>query len=93
MPIWLLDSGASWHFCFDLNDFIEYQKYKPHKRTSVTTAAYIIYVKGKGTVLLKYKVNNRTVKTCFKHITPSIYGLYYSIQNWLPLLPLNNLKH
>jgi hypothetical protein len=23
-PIWLLDSGASLHFCFDLNDFIEY---------------------------------------------------------------------
>jgi hypothetical protein len=43
-PTWLLDSGASSHFCFDLNDFIEYRKYKPHERTPVTTATHTIYV-------------------------------------------------
>jgi len=67
-PTWLLDSGASSHFCFDLNDFIKYRKYKPHERTSVTTAAHTIYVKGEGAVLLEHKVNGRTVKICLKHV-------------------------
>jgi len=67
-PTWLLDSGASSHFCFDLNDFIKYQKYKPHKRTPVTTAAHTIYVKGKGTVLLKHKVDGKTVRMHLEHI-------------------------
>jgi hypothetical protein len=51
-----------------LNDFIEYQKYKPHERTPVTTAAHTIYVEGKGAVLLKHKVNGRTVKTHLEHV-------------------------
>jgi hypothetical protein len=67
-PTWLLDSGASLHFCFDLNDFIEYWKYKPNERTLVTTAAHMIYVKGEGTVLLKHKVNGKTVKMCLEHV-------------------------
>jgi hypothetical protein len=67
-PTWLLDSGASSHFCFNLNDFIEYQKYKPHERTPVTTAAHTIYVEGKGAVLLKHKVNGKTVRTCLEHV-------------------------
>jgi hypothetical protein len=67
-PTWLLDSGASLHFCFDMNDFIEYRKYKPHERTPVTTAAHTIYVEGEGAVLLKHKVNGRTVKTCLEHV-------------------------
>jgi hypothetical protein len=67
-PTWLLDSGASSHFCFDLNDFIEYQEYKPHERTPVTTAANTIYVEGEGAVLLKHMVNGKTVKTCLEHV-------------------------
>src|SRR6266851_4292034 len=68
MPTWLLDLGASSHFCFNLNDFIEYQKYKPHERTPVTTAAHTIYVKGEGAVLLKYNVNSKTVRTHLEHV-------------------------
>jgi len=56
------------HFCFDLNDFIEYRKYKPHERTPVTTAAHTIYVEGEGAVLLKHKVNGKTIKTHLKHV-------------------------
>ncbi len=67
-PTWLLDSGASSHFCFDLNDFIEYQKYKPHERTPVTTASHTIYVEGEGAVLLKHNVNGKTVRTCLEHV-------------------------
>ena len=67
-PTWLLDSGASSHFCFDLNDFIEYQKYKPHERTPVTTAAHSIYVEGEGAVLLKHMVDGKTIKTCLEHV-------------------------
>jgi len=56
------------HFCFDSNDFIKYWKYKPHERTPVTTAAHTIYVEGEGAVLLKHKVNGKTVKTCLEHV-------------------------
>src|SRR5216683_2861632 len=63
-PTWLLDSGASSHFCFNLNDFIKYQKYKPYERTPVTTAAHTIYVEGKGVVVVKHNVNGRSDKTC-----------------------------
>src|SRR6266851_7073807 len=67
-PIWLLDSDASSHFCFDLNDFIEYRKYKPHERTPVTTATHTIYVEGEGAVLLKHNVNGKTVRTRLEHV-------------------------
>jgi hypothetical protein len=67
-PTWLLDSGASSHFCFNLNDFIEYRKYKPYERTPVTTAAHTIYVEGKGAVLLKHMVDGKTVRTCLEHV-------------------------
>ena len=67
-PTWLLDSGASSHFCFNLNDFIEYWKYKPYERTPVTTAAHTISVEGEGAVLLKHMVNGKTIKTRLEHV-------------------------
>ena len=84
-PTWLLDSGASSHFCFNLNDFIEYRKYKPHERTLVTTAAHMIYVEGEGAVLLKHKVNGRTIKTHLKHVlhVPQITTRLLSIGQFL----------
>jgi hypothetical protein len=63
-----LDSGASLQFCFDLNDFIEYWKYKPHERTSVTTATHTIYVEGEGAVLLKHQVDGKTVRMRLEHV-------------------------
>jgi hypothetical protein len=56
------------HFCFDLNDFIEYRKYKPHERTLVTTAAHTIYVEGEGAVLLKHMVDGKTIRTHLEHV-------------------------
>jgi hypothetical protein len=79
-----LDSGASLHFCFDLNDFIEYQKYKPHERTLVTTATYTIYVEGEGTVLLKHKVDGKTIKMHLEHVLhmPQITTRLLSMANF-----------
>jgi len=84
-PTWLLDSGASSHFCFDLNDFIEYWKYKPHERTPVTTAAHTIYVEGEGTVLLKHLVNGKTVRTHLEHVlhVPQITTMLLSMGQFL----------
>jgi hypothetical protein len=63
-----LDSGALSHFCFDLNDFIEYRKYKPYEWTPVTTATHTIYVEGEGAVLLKHMVDGKTIKTHLEHV-------------------------
>ena len=84
-PTWLLDSGASSHFCFDWNDFIEYQKYKPHGRTPVTTAAHTIYVEGKGAVLLKHIVDGKTIRTHLEHVLhmPQITTRLLSIGQFL----------
>jgi len=67
-PTWFLDSGASLHFCFNLNDFIKYWKYKPYERTPVTTAAHMIYVECKGAVLLKHIVNSKTIRKHLEHV-------------------------
>jgi len=36
--------------------------------TPVTTAAYTIYVEGEGAVLLKHKVNGKTIRMHLKHV-------------------------
>jgi len=61
--LWVLDSGASAHFTYDINDFIEYEKLAPKDREPVRTAAHTIYVEGKGTILLKHKVGDKLVTT------------------------------
>ena len=60
---WLLDSGASAHFTFDKNDFINYTPATPQEKTPVKTAAHTIYVEGKGTVLIKHLVGDELVTT------------------------------
>jgi hypothetical protein len=49
-PTWLLDSSASLHFCFNLNNFIEYRKYKPYERTPVTIRPWCHIVSKSGSV-------------------------------------------
>jgi hypothetical protein len=61
--MWLLDSGASAHFTHEINDFIEYTPFKPSERSPIATASNVIYIEGKGTVLLKHKVDNKLVTT------------------------------
>ena len=47
---WLIDSGASEHFTYDINNFIDYEVLKNH--SSVKTANCTAEVRGKGTVIL-----------------------------------------
>jgi hypothetical protein len=61
--MWLLDSGASAHFTHDIRDFIEYTSFTPSERTPVKTASNVIYIEGKGTVLLQHYVDNKLVTT------------------------------
>jgi hypothetical protein len=51
--MWLLDSGASAHFTFHKNDFIEYVEYaSPHYSQTANGKAPIL---GEGTVIVDYK--------------------------------------
>ena len=60
---WLLDSGASAHFTFDINDFIKYTLFKKKERTAVSMAAHTVYVEGKGTILITHWENGEKVTT------------------------------
>jgi hypothetical protein len=51
--LWLLDSGASFHFINNMNDFAEYTPLK--KPVYVTTATSTTRVIGVGTVILNYE--------------------------------------
>jgi transposase InsO family protein len=59
--MWLLDSGASAHFTFEREDFIEYKPVSD--RQPVKTAAHTIYVEGIGTVLLRHYINSLPITT------------------------------
>jgi hypothetical protein len=59
--MWLLDSGASAHFTFEREDFIEYKPVSD--RQPVKTVAHTIYVEGIGTVLLWHYINLLPVTT------------------------------
>ena len=50
MKEWLIDSRASEHFTYDINDFVDYEVLKDH--SSVKTANSTAEVQGKGTVIL-----------------------------------------
>jgi hypothetical protein len=59
--MWLLDSGASAHFTFEREDFIEYKPVSD--RQPVKTVAHTIYVEGIGTVLLRHYINSLPITT------------------------------
>ena len=61
--MWLLDSGASVHFTFNKNDFIEYMSFSESERLPVRTAARQIFVEGSGTVLLQHYIDGSLVTT------------------------------
>ena len=62
-PQWMMDSGASAHFTFDINDFIEYEPFGKNDRPAVNTAKHTVYVEGKGTVLITHEENGDEVTT------------------------------
>ena len=61
--MWLLDSGASAHFTYNKNDFIEYTSFSESERVPVRTAAHQIFVEGTGTVLLQHYINGSPATT------------------------------
>src|SRR6201996_8281229 len=68
--MWLLDSGASAHFTYNINDFIEYMPFSESERVPVRTAAHQIFVEGSGTVLLWHYINGSLAMT---RIHPVLY--------------------
>ena len=62
-PQWMMDSGASAHFTYDINDFIEYKPFGKNDRIAVHTAKHTVYVEGKGTVLITHWENEEEVTT------------------------------
>ena len=69
---WLLDSGASSHFTYSLDYFIEYEAIK--SPIVVRTASKPIHIKGKGAVLITHNIahNGHPVKH-----TTRLYPVYY----------------
>jgi len=47
---WLIDSGASAHFTYDIRDFVDYEELK--EEVFVTTANSRAQVIGKGTIII-----------------------------------------
>jgi hypothetical protein len=69
---WLLDSGASSHFTYSLNDFIEYEDIKTP--IFVQTASKPIHIKGKGAVLITHKILHKGhIKKCTTRLYPVFY--------------------
>ena len=55
LPIWMIDSGVSLHFTYDIRDFVEYQPMVTP--IPIWTANNIIYVTGLGTVIIPVLTN------------------------------------
>ena len=87
-PQWLLNSGASAHFTFDINDFIEYTPFKKDERTAINTAAHTVYVERKGTILITHWENGEKVTT---HLDPVLHisGLHIQLLSMGELLQHN----
>ena len=82
-PFWLLDSGASSHFSYNIRDFIDYEKIDDN--IVVKTASTPIYIKGKGAVLISHAIILQGKK--WLHTT-RLYPVYYIPQLTTRLLSL-----
>jgi len=65
---WLADSGASMHFTFDINDFVEYQELA--QKIPVSTANSSSHIIGKGTVVLLQ--NGESIRIFPVYYTPDL---------------------
>ena len=72
--IWMLDSGASWHFTYNTNNFVELEAITP---LPIYTANGQTEITGKGTVIF-------TVDGC----TIRVYPVYYILDIKTRLLSL-----
>ncbi|EIW77000.1 hypothetical protein CONPUDRAFT_157274 [Coniophora puteana RWD-64-598 SS2] len=52
---WVLDSGASTHFMFELSDFSEYEELPEEEKFTVSTSSGSIRCEGSGTVVLHHE--------------------------------------
>ena len=66
---WLADSGASMHFTFDINDFVEYQELT--QKIPVSTANSSSQIVGKGTVVLLLQ-NGESIRIFPVYYTPDL---------------------
>ncbi|KIJ58481.1 hypothetical protein HYDPIDRAFT_34142 [Hydnomerulius pinastri MD-312] len=84
---WLLDSGASLHFTFELNDFVDYGPLDPDKSDFVITATTTATISGKGTVLIQVPMPNGSTKSV------CLYPVHYIPRMNGQLLSLGTLLH
>jgi len=75
---WILDSGASRHFTYDINDFVEYETITS---TPVRTATSYTSIIGKGTVILT--VNGTTVRISPVYHIPDLTSRLLSLGQFL----------
>ena len=64
---WMLDSGASWHFTYNANDFVELEAISP---IPIYTANGQTDITGKGTVI--FTVDGRTIRVYTVYHVPDI---------------------
>jgi hypothetical protein len=76
--VWMLDSGASQHFTFDLNDLVDYEAIEPIPLRTATNFTTII---GKGTVILY--ISKRAVRLNPVYFVPDISHRLLSLGQFL----------
>lgn len=85
--MWILDSGASLHFTYQMSDFIDFTEFKKEDRIPVGTATTVTWITGFGTVLLKVfdKELNRhiTARLSPVHYIPNLTGCLLSLGMFL----------
>ena len=75
---WMLDSGASWHFTFNINDYVD------HETTAevlVSTANSFTKIIGKGTVIIT--VDGKTVRINPVYHIPDLSCWLLSLRQFL----------
>ena len=75
---WMLDSGASWHFTYKANDFIEPEAIPP---VPIYTADGRTDITGKGTVI--FTVDGRTIRVYPVYHVPDINTCLLSLGQFL----------
>jgi hypothetical protein len=76
--VWMLDSGASRHFTFDINDFVEYEATESIPLRTATSFTTIV---GKGTVILY--INEKAVRLSPLYHVPDISHRLLSLGQFL----------
>ncbi len=78
---WIIDSGASLHYCNDLGSFMDYPKFSKHKKTIV----------GDGRIVLGYSSGTVWWKAPDNSETP-IYNVIFTLEMKQNLLSIKKVK-